>query len=84
MDCGTIATNDDAADMDGESVTAAILMVPSTADLSMSGEVTTVREVVIDSDAEGMTSLVKESSLRPLRMNDVRSMSFCTSAEYSG
>ena len=82
--CGTIATNVDAACMDGESVTAAMPMVSSAADLSMSDDVITVRAAVIDSDSERMTSLVKESSLRALRMFDVRSMSFCASAEYSG
>ena len=50
----------------------------------MSGDVTTVREAVIDGDSDGLTSLVNETSSRPLRMFNVRSVSFCATAEYSG
>ena len=83
VDCGTIAANVETADDAAESVSAAMRIPWSVSSSSVSVDVTTVCEAVLDCACDVSTSSVTESS-RPLRVSDVSSVSSSVSSESSG
>ena len=83
-DCGTIAANVETADEAAESVSAAMRIPSLVSSSSVSVDVTTVCEAVLDCACDVSTSSVTESSSRPLRVSDVSSVSSSVSSESSG